>query len=136
MAGGGTALIQVAGELDKLADQTSGGIREGVRVFQRSLTAPLACIAENCGLKPADILTQVAQSPKGTGFDARTCQFTDLIEAGVTDPVKVTMTAVRNAASAACLILNTHTLIADKPDFDDPTAGPALGAGAEKLGRQ
>jgi chaperonin GroEL len=136
VAGGGTALIQVAGELDKLADQTTGGVREGVRVLQRSLKAPLACIAENCGLKPADILAQVAQSPKGTGFDARTCEFTDLIAAGVTDPVKVTMAAVRNAASAACLILNTHTLIADKPEFEDPTAGPALGAGAEKLGRQ
>ena len=64
VAGGGTALIQVAGELDKLADQTSGGIREGVRVLQRSLTAPLACIAENCGLAANDIAARAAEAPR------------------------------------------------------------------------
>lgn len=134
--GGGTALIQAAPALDTLADQTSGGVRDGIRLFQRALAAPLGCIAENCGLAANDIAARAAEAPRGTGFDARTGQFTDLIEAGITDPVKVTTTAVRNASSAACLILNTHTLIADKPDMSDPTAGPALGAGAEKLGRE
>jgi chaperonin GroEL len=136
VAGGGTALIQVAPQLDALAAETSDGVGDGVRLFQRALAAPLTCIAENCGLRAADIVSRVAQAPKGTGFDARTALFTDLLEVGVTDPVKVTMTAVRNASSAACLILNTHTLIADRPDGADPTAGPALGAGAEKLGRR
>ena len=57
------------------------------------------------------------------------------MEAGVVDPVKVSMTAIRNAASIASLILTTQTLIAQMPDGMDPTAGPALGGGAERLGR-
>ena len=57
------------------------------------------------------------------------------MEAGVVDPVKVSMTAIRNAASIAALILTTQTLIAKKPEYSDPTAGVALGGGAEKLGR-
>ena len=58
-----------------------------------------------------------------------------MLEAGIVDPVKVSMTALRNAASVAALILTTQTLIAKQPDRTDPTAGPALGGGAEKLGR-
>ena len=58
----------------------------------------------------------------------------DLVEAGVIDPVKVSYTALRNAASVAGLILTTQTLVAKKPDDYDPTAGPALGGGAERLG--
>ena len=71
----------------------------------------------------------------GVGLDARTGAFVDLVAAGIIDPVKVSYSAVRNAASVAGLILTTQTLIAKKPEFIDPTAGPALGGGAELLGR-
>ena len=71
-----------------------------------------------------------------TGFDARTGRLADLVEVGVIDPVKVSYTALRNAASVAGLILTTQTLIAKKPDTGDPTAGAALGGGAERLGRE
>jgi chaperonin GroEL len=60
---------------------------------------------------------------------------TDMVASGIVDPVKVSISAVRNAVSVAALILTTQTLIAKKPDTTDPTAGPAMGGGAEKLGR-
>ncbi len=134
--GGGTALVQVASTLDALIESLPNGERAGAALLQLVLTRPLRCIAENCGARPDDIVMRVAQSPKGVGFNARNGQFEDLLGSGVMDPVKVTCTALRNAASVASLILTTHTLIADKPDYVDPTAGPAMGGGSELLGRE
>lgn len=70
----------------------------------------------------------------GVGLDARTGKHVDLIKAGVIDPVQVCYTALQNAASVAGLILTTQTLVAKMPEDFDPTAGPALGGGAELLG--
>jgi chaperonin GroEL len=131
--GGGTALLQAAPELDALVESLSGGVREGAELLRGALAHPLASIAQNCGLEPGPIVDRVRRAPRGSGFDARTGAFTDLIEAGVIDPVRVTITAMRNAASVAELILTTQTLIATKPDGMDPTAGPARGGGAELL---
>jgi len=131
--GGGTALLQVAPELERMMQALSGSAREGAALLQGALAQPLACIAKNCGLDAAAIVDRVRQSPPGVGFDARTGTFIDLVEAGVIDPVRVTATALRNAASVAGLILTTQTLIATKPDGADPTAGPAMGGGAELL---
>jgi len=131
--GGGTALLQVAPDLDEMMEGLSGSAREGAGLLQGALAQPLTCIAKNCGLDAAAIVDRVRQSPRGVGFDARTGKFIDLVEAGIIDPVRVTATAVRNAASVAGLILTTQTLIATKPDGADPTAGPAMGGGAELL---
>ena len=131
--GGGTALLQVAPELEQVMQALSGSAREGAGLLQGALAQPLACIAKNCGLDPAAIVDRVRQSPQGVGFDARTGAFADLVEVGVIDPVRVTATALRNAASVAGLILTTQTLIATQPDGADPTAGPAMGGGAELL---
>ena len=133
--GGGTALLQIAPDLAATIAGLSGGAREGASLLQGALAQPLACIAKNCGLDAGAIVARVSQSPRGVGFDARTGHFVDLVEAGVIDPVRVSATAVQNAASVAGLILTTQTLIATKPDNFDPTAGPALGGGAELLGR-
>jgi chaperonin GroEL len=134
VAGGGTALLQVAPDLAELAERLSGSAREGASLVQSALAQPLACIAANCGLDAGEIVARVARSPRGIGFDARTAALVDLVEAGVIDPVRVSTTALRNAASVAGLILTTQTLIATKPEGHDPTAGPALGGGAERLG--
>jgi chaperonin GroEL len=75
------------------------------------------------------------KSPPGTGFDAAKGAFTDMVAAGIVDPVRVTYSALQNAASVATLVLTTNTLVADIVDYIDPTAGAALGGGAEKLGR-
>ena len=80
-------------------------------------------------------MRRALDSRPGVGLDARSGRQVDLAASGIIDPVKVSYSAVRHAASVAGLILTTQTLIAKKPDVIDPTAGPALGGGAERLGR-
>ena len=133
--GGGAALVQVGSTLDSLIESLKDGERAGAELVQRVLSRPLRCIAENSGARADEVVMRVAQSAKGTGFNARSGEFEDLVGNGVMDPVKVSYTALRNAASVASLILTTHTLIADKPEYDDPTAGAATGGGSERLGR-
>jgi chaperonin GroEL len=81
------------------------------------------------------VVERVKSADCGIGFDARSGTFVPMLQAGIIDPVAVSITALRNAASVAALILTTQTLIAKKPEYTDPTAGPATGGGAEKLGR-
>jgi chaperonin GroEL len=126
--GGGTALAQIA---PTLADSAA----PGTLLLRQALTAPLTAIAANGGFDGAAMVASVAAAPAGTGLDARTGKLKAMDEAGIIDPVKVTISALRNAVSVASLILTTNTLIADRPDVTDPTAGPALGGGAELLGR-
>ena len=133
--GGGLALLRVASELDKLASSTEGHVQQGVKLLQRALHQPMHHIAANCGLDPKVALRKTLEGKGSFGLDARSGRFVDLVEAGIIDPVKVSYSAVRNAASVAGLILTTQTLIAKKPDLLDPTAGPATGGGAERLGR-
>jgi chaperonin GroEL len=134
--GGGSALVSVAGELESLIARQHGSVREGVRLLQRALARPLHQIAVNRGLDGDAILARVVQAPLGVGFDARSNEFVHLADAGIIDPVKVSYSAVRNAASVAGLILTTQTLVAKKPEYVDPTASPALGGGMENFGRQ
>ena len=134
--GGGVALLKTAPELDGLIKKLKGSARQGAELVQRALSHPLFCIAANCGLNGADEVAKVAKSKNGHGLDARSGDMVDMFKAGIIDPVKVTYCAVRNAGSVAALILTTQTLIAKKPDDYDPTAGPALGGGAELLGRK
>ena len=134
--GGGLALLRVASELDELISRTEGHVQQGVKLLRRALHQPLHHIAANCGLDPLAVLRKTLDSTQGFGLDARSGRFVDLVGAGIIDPVRVSYSAVRNAASVAGLILTTQTLIAKKPDLIDPTAGPALGGGAELLGRK
>ena len=134
--GGGLALLRVARELDELASRTEGHVQQGVKLLQRALHQPSHHIAANCGLDPQVVMRKALDAQPGVGLDARSGRFVDLVAAGIIDPVKVSYSAVRNAASVAGLILTTQTLIAKKPDYLDPTAGPALGGGAELLGRK
>ena len=130
--GGGLALLRAAPQLDRLVSELKGGARQGAELLQRSLSRPFYCIA-NAGLNGDAETTKAAEDKNGHGLDARNGASVDLVEAGIIDPVKVCYSAVRNAVSVAGLILTTQTLIAKKPDDFDPTAGPALGGGAELL---
>ena len=133
--GGGLALLHAAAALDELVSRTEGNVQQGARLLQRALSQPLFHIAANRGLDGQAVVRETLSAKPGFGLDARSGKFVDLAAAGVIDPVKVSCSAVRNAASVAGLILTTQTLIAKKPDYIDPTAGPALGGGAELLGR-
>jgi chaperonin GroEL len=135
VAGGGTALLQIAPELDDLIASLSGSERIGAAMLRSALEHPLSAIAANTGRNSDSVVEDVKSADRGTGFNASSGKFTDMIGAGIIDPVAVSIAALRNAASVAALILTTQTLIAKKPDYTDPTAGPALGGGAEKLGR-
>ncbi|MCY1171025.1 60 kDa chaperonin [compost metagenome] len=135
VAGGGTALVQVAEKLDPLVEETMDGAQVGVMLVRDAIKQPLSIIAGNAGQDGAAIVAKVAGEAQGIGFDAKSCGFTDMFEAGVIDPVKVTCTALENAVSVAKLILGTHSLVVDLPEGVDPTAGPARGGGAEVYGR-
>jgi chaperonin GroEL len=131
--GGGLALLKAAPKLDNLIKELNGSTKQGAELLQRALSRPLYYIAANAGLNAETEVKKVANGANGHGLDARNGTSVDLIKAGIVDPVKVCYSAVRNAASVAGLILTTQTLIAKKPDDYDPTAGPALGGGAELL---
>ncbi|MEZ5901380.1 MAG: molecular chaperone GroEL [Hyphomicrobiaceae bacterium] len=132
--GGGVALVRAAPTLDSLINDLDGSTREGAELVQRALKKPLAKIASNSGLDGDEVVAKISRAKNGVGLDARSGKEVDLVRAGVIDPVKVCYTALRNAGSVAALILTTQTLVAKKPDNFDPTAGPALGGGAERLG--
>jgi chaperonin GroEL len=131
--GGGLALLKAAPKLDNLIKELNGSTKQGAELLQRALSRPLYYIAANAGLNAENEVKKVANGANGHGLDARNGKSVDLIKTGIVDPVKVCYSAVRNAASVAGLILTTQTLIAKKPDDYDPTAGPALGGGAELL---
>ncbi|MGP3706249.1 chaperonin GroEL [Gordonia paraffinivorans] len=114
--GGGSAIVQAAKVLDDLADSLDGDEALGVRVVRDAAKAPLYWIATNAGLDGAVIVQKVAEAEKGHGFNAATLSYGDLVADGVIDPVKVTRSAVVNAASVARMVLTTETAVTDKPE--------------------
>ncbi len=118
VAGGGTALVHALAALDGL-DLGSKDSQTGVEIVRRALVQPLRWIAENAGQDGYVVATKVAELPLGQGFNAKTASYGDLLAQGVIDPVKVTRSALENAASIAALVLTTETLVVDKPAQDD-----------------
>jgi chaperonin GroEL len=114
VAGGGSALVHTAGELGDLGK--TGDEATGVRVVRTALNAPTYWIAENAGEEGGVVVEKVAGLSRGQGFNAATLTYGDLMEQGVIDPVKVTRSAVQNAASIAGMLLTTEALVADKPE--------------------
>jgi chaperonin GroEL len=115
VAGGGVALLQaakVAFEKLKLA----GDEATGARIVEVAIEAPLKQIAINAGLEGGVIVEAVRNKPVGTGLNAATGEYVDMIKAGIIDPVKVTRSALQNSASIAALFLTTEAVIADKPE--------------------
>jgi chaperonin GroEL len=112
--GGGSVLVQMAGELGDLGKTGDEAI--GVRVVRRALSAPCYWIATNAGAEGGVVVARVAELPHGEGFNAATRQYGDLVAQGVLDPVKVTRSAVQNAGSIAGMLLTTEAAIAEKPE--------------------
>ncbi|WP_346844939.1 chaperonin GroEL [uncultured Rothia sp.] len=118
VAGGGTALVHAIAALDELT-LDSKDARTGVEIVKRALVQPLRWIAENAGEDGYVVTSKVAELPLGSGFNAKTGEYGDLMSAGVIDPVKVTRSALENASSIAALVLTTETLVVDKPAETD-----------------
>jgi chaperonin GroEL len=115
VTGGGAALVQARSAVDKLGESLTGDEALGARAFASALSAPLYWIATNAGLDGAVVVNKVSELPAGQGFNAATLSFGDLVAEGVVDPVKVTRSAVLNAASVARMVLTTETAIVDRP---------------------
>src|SRR5277367_3109834 len=113
--GGGSALVHARKALKKLQKSLSGDEASGVEVFSNALSAPLYWIATNAGLDGAVAVSKVGELPVGHGLNAATLKYGDLAADGVIDPVKVTRSAVLNAASVARMVLTTETAIVEKP---------------------
>lgn len=133
VAGGGMALIQAVGAVRQVEQELSGDQARGASIVAGALLQPLRCIAENCGADPEAVVSQASEQTSNYGFDARKGAFRDLLADGIIDAVKVPCTALQNAASVSAMLLTTQVLITDRPEFEDPTAGPARGGGGEKL---
>ena len=115
ITGGGAALVQARSALSKLTDSMSGDEALGVDVFSQALSSPLYWIATNAGLDGSVVVNKVSKLPAGQGFNAATLSYGDLAADGIVDPVKVTRSAVLNAASVARMVLTTETAIVEKP---------------------
>jgi len=125
--GGGSALVQLAATLGDLG--FTGDEAVGVQVVRRALSAPLRWIAENAGAEGGVVVAKVAGMEPGHGYNAATGEYGDLVAQGVIDPVKVTRSAVLNAASIAGMLLTTEVLVADKPEQEVAAAGHGHGHG-------
>jgi len=126
VAGGGSALVQIAtklGDLGKTGDEATG-----VHVVRKALEAPCRWIAQNAGAEGGVVVAAVAGMPAGHGYDAAVGDYGDLMARGVIDPVKVTRSAVQNAASIAGMLLTTEALVTEKPE-PEPAAANGHGHG-------
>jgi chaperonin GroEL len=127
VSGGGSALIHVSKELDDLG--LTGDEATGVAIVRRSLVEPSRWIAENAGLEGYVVTHKIAELKPGHGLNAATGEYGDLLSQGVIDPVKVTRSAVQNAASIAGMLLTTEVLVVDKPEEEEAAAGQGHGHG-------
>lgn len=125
VAGGGTALITVIEKVAAL--ELDGDDATGRNIVLRALEEPVRQIAFNAGYEGSVVIDKLKNSPVGTGFNAATGEWVDMIAAGIIDPVKVTRSALQNAASVASLILTTEAVVANKPE----PAAPAMPAGMD-----
>ena len=123
--GGGTAYINTIPAVAALCDATEGDERIGVKLVLKALEAPLAQIAANAGFEGAVVVDKVKNSEKGIGFDAYNEVYVDMMAEGIVDPVKVTRSALQNAASIASTVLTTEAVVANKPEPE--VAAPAAG---------
>jgi chaperonin GroEL len=130
VAGGGVALLRARPAVLKVVESLEGDAATGARTVYESLVFPTRYIAENAGLEGSIWVQRVETEEGTTGLNAATGELTDMVKAGIVDPVKVTRAALQNAASIAAMVLTTEALVADKPEPPSPAGGmPGGGMG-------
>ena len=115
LAGGGTAYIHAIDEVRKVVDTLSGDEKTGGEIVLKALEAPMRQIAVNAGLEGSVIVNKVKELPMGTGFNALTEEYVDMVDAGIIDPTRVTRSALQNATSVASTFLTTEAVVAELP---------------------
>ncbi len=127
IAGGGSAYIHASKKVADFAETLDGDEKTGAKVILKALESPLYYIAANAGLEGAVIINKVKEAEAGVGFDVTCEAYTDMVESGILDPVKVTRSALQNATSVASTLLTTESAVANIKE--DTPAMPAGGAG-------
>ncbi len=129
--GGGVALIRAARALDKVKSEKEDEMT-GINIVRRAIYSPLRIIAENAGMDGSIVIEKIKNSSPEIGFDAETLEYVDVMKAGIVDPLKVTRTALENAASIASTLLTTECLVADLPEKKEKVgAGGGMPPGAD-----
>ena len=116
IAGGGSALIRAIPAIAKLEAKSEGDEKVGISIIKKVLEEPLKQIAMNAGLEGSVVVEMVKTKEKDEGFDAQTFKYVNMFKAGIVDPLKVTRSALQNAASIAAMLLTTEALVAEKPE--------------------
>ncbi len=128
IAGGGSAYIHAAKEVEKLAESLEGDEKTGAKIVLKALESPLYHIVANAGLEGSVIINKVRESEVGTGFDALREEYVDMVAEGILDPAKVTRSALQNATSVASTLLTTESVVANiKEDAPAMPAGGGMG---------
>ena len=129
VSGGGSAYIYAIEATKKLADTLAGDEKTGALIIAKALEAPVRQIAANAGVEGSVVVNKLLESAEGTGFNALTDEYVNMVEAGIIDPVKVTRSALQNAASVASTLLTTESAVADIPAPEPavPAANPGMG---------
>jgi len=134
IAGGGSTFIHILGALDKFEAATQGDEKVGVSIVRRALEEPLKQIATNAGWEGSIVVERIKKEKPGIGFDAQKLEFSDMFKAGIVDPLKVTRSALQNAASIASMLLTTEVLVVEKPEQERKMpAMPPGGGGYEGM---
>ncbi len=129
VAGGGTSYIDVIPTVAALLEKNEGDEKTGVQIVLKALEEPAWQIAKNAGLEGSVIVDKVKSCETGKGFNALVEEYVDMISAGIVDPVKVTRSALQNAASVASMVLTTESLVTDLPEPAAPAAPMDPGMG-------
>jgi len=124
--GGGTVLADCIPAVAKLLDETSGDEKTGVSIVLRALEEPVRQIATNAGLEGSIIIEKVKEAEPGVGFDALNERYVNMVDAGISDPTKVTRSALQNAASVAAMVLTTEAAVVDV-EKEQPMGAPGGG---------
>jgi chaperonin GroEL len=124
--GGGTAFIHSLGALDPVLAELTGDQKTGAQMLKRALEEPLRRICANAGAEGSVVVEEVKRQGKGRGYDAARGEYADMVERGIIDPLKVTRSALENAASIATMILTTETLITEIPEKEKAPAAPPM----------
>ncbi|MFR6674365.1 chaperonin GroEL [Enterococcus avium] len=124
VSGGGTALVNVIKKVSEL--EAEGDAATGIKIVVRALEEPVRQIAENAGFEGSVVIDKLKNADQGTGFNAASGEYVNMIDAGIVDPTKVTRSALQNAASVSALLLTTEAVVADKPVEGGAAAAPAM----------
>jgi chaperonin GroEL len=124
--GGGTAFIHSLPALEPVVGQLHGDQKTGALMLKRALEEPLRRICANAGAEGSVVVEEVKKRGKGQGYDAARGEYTDMVHTGIIDPLKVTRSALENAASIATMILTTETLVTEIPEKEKAPAAPPM----------